>query len=127
MNEEWIFENDHVDFNDDDFGYEILAQALDSLGVDWTYYRDNGYQGYCSVVSHDYKVLKPQLAFEIPASQTMKNGETTIKFGVYAGIYDAIKQTLLSIRDQLKNESIQLMTLAVNGDEMLFVLGDPTK
>ena len=50
--------NTYIDFSDDNIGYEQLAQALDTLDVDWTYYRDNGCQGLCSVVEDGNKEQK---------------------------------------------------------------------
>ena len=116
--------NTYIDFSDDNIGYEQLAQALDTLDVDWTYYRDNGCQGLCSVVEDENTEQKPQLAFEFPASQVMENGEPTIKFGVYAGIYEGMKKTLFSIRDQLKSNTMEVLTLAISGGNILFVIGE---
>ena len=100
----------NIDFQDINIGYEQVAQNLKKIGLDWEMVRDHGIECKVMIGSRE-----PQLAFELPASPTMANGEATIAFGIYAGIFDGLKQTMAHINSGPgKKRKIQSMAHGQN-------------
>lgn len=115
-----------INFEDDNVGYEQIAQALQTLGLDWEHVRDHGLEAECSVIlgtQDDPEVTDPQRAFDLPSSGTCSNGTpVTFAFPIYAGIYEGIKGTILNLRDQLKCPTMNLVTMTVRKHRMHFVV-----
>ena len=118
-----IAPDDAIDFEDDDVGYEQVANALKTIGFDWKKASTLGYAANVCVVVGD-KLTKPQLCFDLEPNQPMLNGQPPIAFGVYAGVYDGIKQTVQQIRAMSGHEDDTMIScLCLDGHHLLLTIG----